>query len=134
VDQRDVCRSPMAHSHKPGQLCSKQGNYLAYLNETSALHSGSTFAIVIAPSECRDSCCPCCSTERQQSDGEALRDIACNVARPADLGQKDILLLAHLREERLGSFLIASMIASSPSIFPPRQMLVSARLWTREEA
>ena len=53
-----------------------------------------------------------------------------NVARPTDLWHKGTLLLAHLREVRLGIFSIAAMIACSPSMFPRWQMRLLARLST----
>ena len=43
------------------------------------------------------------------------------------------VLLAHLREERLGSFGRTAMIAFSPSIFPKAQILFSAKLWTERD-
>ena len=43
------------------------------------------------------------------------------------------LLLAHLREERLGSSLIASTSAFSPSMFPRKQIKLSAKLRQKRE-
>ena len=43
------------------------------------------------------------------------------------------LLLAHLREDRLGSSLIAAMSAFSPSMFPFQQMKLPAKLRKKRE-
>ena len=96
--------------------CSPQGSDPALLHPLAqrgdALDGVLAVAIVVNTTEAV--AVQAAAVKEQQRLGRATSP---NVARPADLGQKGTLLLAHLREERLGSFGRTAMIASSPSIF-----------------